>query len=91
MLPQAQAQVGLHNMPRQLNATQAVKPSVPQASLVQPSVVAIPANYYTQHLSFFCRQERIIEKYALPLKIRAGSLDDCNRLEQKPGSYMTKP
>lgn len=47
----------------------------------------LPAAFYTQHLAFFCRQELNLEHTLhTPIKIRAGSIDACNYLEQKPGS-----
>jgi hypothetical protein len=46
---------------------------------------AIPQNYYTRQLGFFCRQELKMEQAHVPLTFRLGSMDDCNRLEQKPG------
>ena len=45
---------------------------------------------YVQQLSFFCRQEYKFEKYTtIPLRLRLGSLDYTNYLEQKPN--VVKP
>lgn len=44
----------------------------------------IPANRVVTHFGFFCRQELELEKtIRLPLRIRLGSLEYCNRLEGK--------
>ena len=45
----------------------------------------IPQDLYSKHLPFFCRQELKFQKANIPLKFRLGAMDDCNRLEQKPG------
>lgn len=52
----------------------------------------LPAAFYTQHLAFFCRQELKLEHLVhTPIKIRAGSVDACNYLEQKPGyQYISR-
>ena len=46
---------------------------------------AIPMNFYTQHLGFFCRQELKCQQAHIPVAFRLGSMDYCNYLEQKPG------
>ena len=46
---------------------------------------AIPQNFYTQHLPFFCRQELKMQQAHVPVTFRLGSMDYCNYLEQKPG------
>lgn len=39
---------------------------------------------YIKNLAFFCRQERKLEKaLKVPIRLRIGSLDQCNRLEGK--------
>ena len=45
----------------------------------------IPENFYTKGLGFFCRQEIKMEHAHVPVTFRLGSMDYCNRLEQKPG------
>jgi hypothetical protein len=49
------------------------------------SIPAIPADLYTQHLGFFCRQELKMQQVNVPVTFRVGSMDQCNYLEQKPG------
>ena len=49
------------------------------------NMLAIPANHYTQHLGFFCRQELKMQQVTVPVTFRLGSMDQCNYLEQKPG------
>ena len=46
---------------------------------------AIPQNYYTQCFGFFCRQELKMQQAHIPVTFRLGSMDYCNRMEQKPG------
>jgi hypothetical protein len=45
----------------------------------------VPQNFYAQHLGFFCRQEIKMKQAHVPVTFRLGSMDYCNRLEQKPG------
>ena len=50
-----------------------------------PLPVAIDAA--TQHLPFFCRQELTAEKrFGVPLRLRLGSVQYTDWLEQKPGA-----
>ncbi len=45
----------------------------------------IPDNYSTKGLGFFCRQEIKMQQINVPVTFRLGSMDYCNKLEQKPG------
>ena len=45
----------------------------------------VPENYYTKGLGFFCRQELKMQQAHVPVTFRLGSMENCNRLEQKPG------
>lgn len=53
-------------------------------STVAKSIKLIDQAYYTQHFGFFCKKELALEKVAkIPLKIRLGSLQQCDYLEGK--------
>ncbi len=44
----------------------------------------VPENFYTNNMSFFCRQELVIEKATkIPFRFRLGSLQQCNYYEGK--------
>lgn len=58
-----------------------IKPPADKAKFIQP----IPQDYYAQHLGFFCRQELKMQRAKVPVTFRVGSMEQCNRLEQKPG------
>ncbi len=45
----------------------------------------IPANLSTQHYGFFCRQEIRMQQARIPVTFRLGTMEQCDRLEQKPG------
>ena len=41
-------------------------------------------NYYSAHLSFFCKQEIKMEKVAkIQIKFRLGTVEECDRMEGK--------
>jgi hypothetical protein len=51
-----------------------------KSSIISPS-------FYSDHLGFFCRQELQVQKLiSLPLRVRLGSLEYVNYLEQKPNA-----
>lgn len=45
----------------------------------------IPGDLHTRNFGFFCRQELKMQQAHVPVTFRLGSMDECNRLEQKPG------
>lgn len=50
------------------------------------SLQPVPKNHYVEGFAFFCRQELQVEKkLKIPVRIRVGSLEQCNILEQKQG------
>ena len=51
----------------------------------KPAAKAIPENYYTKGLGFFCRQELKMQQIRVPVTFRLGSMEYVNKLEQKPG------
>jgi len=57
----------------------------PATETVTKSEQAIPQNFYTLHLGFFCREELKMQDMHVPVTFRLGSMDNCNWLEQKPG------
>ena len=66
----------------------AVKPFALSLSTItfNPSrPTCLSQDFYSQHLSFFCRKELQIEKAtSIPLRFRLGSMQYTDYLEQKP-------
>jgi hypothetical protein len=51
----------------------------------------VPANQSTKNFGVFCRQELLMEKrLSIPVKLRLGSIDYCNYLEQKTAYKLPK-
>ena len=64
------------------------KKTLPVFPFIQNSVyenARVPASFVTCDYGFFCRQELKIEKATrLPIRVRLGSLEQCNYYEGKP-------
>lgn len=71
----------LKKQDRWLTMENMTTPEIRKDKSVQP----IPLNLYAKSLGFFCRQELNMQKAHMPVTFRLGSMDYCNRLEQKPG------
>ncbi|HTQ63635.1 MAG TPA: hypothetical protein VMI12_02505 [Puia sp.] len=57
-----------------------VLPSVSENNLQR----ILPADFYVQHIGYFCKKEWEFEKSVhIPLRFRLGSLEYCNYLEGK--------
>jgi hypothetical protein len=78
----------------------AAKAQLPQKQLMSRSAIdslknyplhIVNSNYYSSTLSFFCKKELQMEKATkIPLRVRLGSLEYIDYLEQKPNS-IKKP
>jgi hypothetical protein len=54
---------------------------------ISKSFRIVPQNYYTTHLSFFCRKELQLQKRTtVNVFLRLGSKDYVDYLEQKPNA-----
>ncbi|RPD50860.1 hypothetical protein [Paracnuella aquatica] len=62
------------------------KPDLSQALPVH-KISPLPQNFYTQHLSFFCKKEdQLQRRTGLNLFFRLGTKDYVDYLEQKPNA-----
>jgi hypothetical protein len=54
------------------------------------SLYQLPADFSVKCLGFFCKQELKIDQHTLlPVRLRLGSLDYVNWMEQKPNAVIT--
>ena len=54
------------------------------ASLSRVAAVSIQKDFYVKNFGFFCRKELQLEKSVrFPVRLRLGSLEQCNTLEGK--------
>lgn len=66
------------------NSTVNQKISIAPKFPSNPLLKSIPENYYLHNIGIFCKQEWKFEKATkIPLRIRVGSLQQCNWLEGK--------
>jgi hypothetical protein len=53
-------------------------------TLTHNRAIFLSANYYSEHIGFFCKKELQLQKAVkFPVKIRLGSVDECDRMEGK--------
>ena len=56
-----------------------------------PVMKPVSMNFYSNNLSFFCRQELLFEKATtIPLKFRLGSVQYTDYLEKKPNAILLR-
>jgi hypothetical protein len=66
---------------------QRLQPPAKDSMGFSKSVMIVPQNYYTTHLSFFCKKEVQLEKLTnVNVFFRLGSKDYVDYLERKPNA-----
>ncbi|MCF8449588.1 MAG: hypothetical protein K9G49_06915 [Taibaiella sp.] len=43
----------------------------------------VPPDFHTKHFGFFCRQELKLQRANVPVTFRIGTMEQCDKLEQK--------
>lgn len=65
---------------------------VKKDSMLGLPIRLIPENNYSKGLTFFCRNEWLLEKKTgVPFRFRLGSVEQVNWLEGKQGKYIMPP
>ena len=71
------------------SASQAVSRGYMDSCYRKISLKVLPPNFYTNHLSFFCKKEIQVQKItAMPVFFRLGSKEYVDQLERKPNTVL---
>jgi hypothetical protein len=71
------------------SASQAVSIGFMHSCDKKISLKVLPPNFYTNHLSFFCKKEIQVQKItAIPVFFRLGSKEYVDQLERKPNTAL---
>ena len=71
------------------SASQAVSRGYMDSCYKIISLKVLPPNFYTNHLSFFCKKEIQVQKItAMPVFFRLGSKEYVDQLERKPNTVL---
>jgi hypothetical protein len=71
------------------SASQAVSIGFMDSCDKKISLKVLPPNFYTNHLSFFCKKEIQVQKItAIPVYFRLGSKEYVDQLERKPNTAL---
>jgi hypothetical protein len=71
------------------SASQAVSIGFMDSCDKKISLKVLPPNFYTNHLSFFCKKEIQVQKItAIPVFFRLGSKEYVDQLERKPNTAL---
>jgi hypothetical protein len=71
------------------SASQAVSIGFMDSCDKKISLKVLPPNFYTNHLSFFCKKEIQVQKItAIPVYFRLGSKEYVDQLERKPNTGL---